>query len=247
MKSFRSKALLSLTLVVLSAAAAHTQAIVSTGGAMGFGVAGPVSTEGRLSAADVPVSVLSAELVLTPDQESKIAGIDAQLRREQDALAPNPANPPDPGSMRETMDKLDSLMKEANRAIESSLTDSQARSLTALLGVLKDFPVAGLPVDVYSSLKLTNEQKSKIGSIAASARAKMDASMAQVRAGMDPAELPALVESDRADTEAKVKAILSDRQNALVAQYLAEHPRPAVSGIMVHDGEGMSNIVVRGE
>ena len=123
-----------------------------------------------VSIADVPASVLAAELDLSADQKAKVLQIRQQVRKQREALLPRPGggdegSMPDPEEMRSRMTKLRDQEKKAGDDIQAVLTAEQKTAASRLLKSLQALQEAGLPTLLYTDLKLTADQKKQLASM----------------------------------------------------------------------------------
>jgi Spy/CpxP family protein refolding chaperone len=134
---------------------------------------GPLGQRRGVSLAQIPLSALDAAVHLSADQKSKIGAIHTKLQSELQNLLPTPGTPPEPGAMREALQKRAELNRKASQEIESLLTSEQKAKLPELIRKLTLMRAAGIPLMVYDELKLTNDQIKKIIDIGETAQKQM--------------------------------------------------------------------------
>ena len=115
----------------------------------------------QVTVAMVPVSALATELNLTADQKTKLTDIQTKYQDAAKALRPAPGTPPDPANRQKMMD----LTRQANQDMEVVLNDTQKQKLPETLQEFSTVRAAGIPLEVYSDLKLTDDQKRQIADI----------------------------------------------------------------------------------
>jgi len=232
MKTYRSliRAFGAASLTALVSVMLGTAALAQFGGPppqMGPGMRGPRP----LSVANLSVAALSSGLRLTSDQKTKIAAIQSQFKQQRQALMPTPGDgPPDPQTMRATMDKVRSLDQQAATDIKALLTDTQKQALSGLIKTLDDLGFAGIPPETLGDLNLTSDQKTKITAFVEAAKQADRAAMDSARQSGDPRSLRETMRSDRDQAVQKTMALLTDAQKAVVTKFKASHPQPGPGG-----------------
>jgi hypothetical protein len=219
----------------------------------------PMGPPVEISAATVPVTLLIDGLKLSDEQEVKVRGILDKLRDDRRALLPGPGGqggpsgprgnagqsapggpggpgmmPPDPEAMRAQMDKVRAREKKAAGDVEAVLNGDQKKKLGDLLkdaNLLRD---AGLPIEVAPSLKLTDEQRTKLKALAPTEKERPQQPPAPGQFGQ-PGEGPrgggmGNPQGNRREVTRKALAILTDAQREVVEKYRQEHPRPQMPG-----------------
>lgn len=166
---------------------------------------------GAVSLAQIPLSALNAAVGLTAEQKTKIEAIHTKLRSEQKGLLPTPGTPREPGAMREALQKLAALNRQASQEIEAVLTPEQKAKLPELRRKLALIRAAGIPLQVYDELKLTNDQIKQIIDIGEDVQKKM-------REVLTSGERSRLREIRREARE-KTLAVLTAEQKQILQKY----------------------------
>ncbi|HXG24229.1 MAG TPA: hypothetical protein VNJ09_06710 [Chthonomonadales bacterium] len=166
---------------------------------------------GTVSLAQIPLSALNAAVGLTAEQKTKIEAIHTKLRSEQKNLLPTPGTPREPGAMRETLQKLAALNRQASQEIEMVLTPEQKEKLPELRRKLALVRAAGIPLQVYDELKLTDDQVKQIVDIGEAAQKKM-------REILTGGERGRLLEI-RQEAREKTLAVLTAEQKQVLQKY----------------------------
>jgi hypothetical protein len=198
------------------------------GGGMGPGMRGPRPS----TAANAPLSALSAGLKLTAAQQARIAKIQAQFADQRRNLLPPPGSgpPPAPEAMRAAMDRMRGLDRTADVGIASVLTGPQKAALPALLRTLDDLRLAGIPPATYGALKLTASQTARITGLARTAQQAMRGAMDSARQSGDFGAARQSMRGGRERLASQTAAILTPTQRGIVDKYKASHPRPPFGG-----------------
>lgn len=161
--------------VVLAVAAIGTVAAQGPGGPRRGGPGRRMGPPRMATAIGVPLPQLDKALTLTEDQRTQIETIRAEFdkaMRELRPQRPQPGGaPPDPSTMKASMDKMDQLDKTYSDRVVALLTASQKTALKVLLQDLNDFRVVGIPPDATAMLKLSEDQRTGIHAIAIKAEA----------------------------------------------------------------------------
>ena len=197
------------------------------GGFRGGPGGGPMGR--TLTVADVPVHVLAVELSLTDDQKTKIADIKKSIDSQRRDLFGTPGERPDPDTMQENFQKMRDLDKSATTKVEAVLSSSQQDDLKPLLKSLGTLRGVNIPIELYSDLKLTDDEKSAIADLSASNKKAMQAAFSQGRDGGFDSVRTAM-DNVRTKTDTKLKSILTDKQYALIEAFKAKHPRRGFGG-----------------
>ena len=164
----------------------------------------------RVTVATLPVSVLDAVVKLTPEQKTKITAIHDKYEADTRSLRPQQGTQPDPTSRQ----KLADLSRQAVTDIEAVLTQEQKDKLKEAAKDFAMFQAAGIPLELFGELKLTDEQKKKLADIAKESREKSNGVT-------DRAQLRTINQ----DARAKAEAVLTADQKAAIEKYRKEHPR----------------------
>lgn len=172
---------------------------------------GGLRQRGAVSLAQIPLSALNAAVSLTAEQKTKIEAIYTKLQAEQKNLLPTPGTPREPGAMRETMQKLAEMNRQASQEIEAVLTPKQKEKLPELRRKLALVRAAGIPLQAYDELKLTDDQIKQIVDIGEATQKKMRESLASGARGR-------LMEIRREARE-KTLAVLTAEQKQILLKY----------------------------
>jgi hypothetical protein len=181
-----------------------------------------------LSAANVPTSVLKDTLKLTSAQVKQIDAIKQESMQQGGKLfagrRPGEGQP-GPQDLEKIRAQVQKLREQAESRVVAVLTDEQKKALPVVLKDVGDLSMVGIPVELYSQLKLTDAQKKAIAAQAASVGNGMSRSPTP---GQRPGDPRAFGEAQRAARN-KVKAAamktLTASQRALVTKYEKAHPR----------------------
>jgi Spy/CpxP family protein refolding chaperone len=192
------------------------------GGGQGFGggQGGGQRRGGRgNNLAQVPVSVLGYELKLTADQKTKIQAIQDTLADTiKKAQAPAAGGQPDFQALRASY-------TQANTDITAVLTDDQKAKLPDMFKALAPYNTVGIPLGVLPSLKLTEDQKTKIAAIADDASTKTRDAFQNAQGGDRQAAMTA-IQAIRKDAGDKAVALLTESQKTTLEAYKKAHPQP---------------------
>lgn len=170
----------------------------------------------RSGALLVPIPVMESELKLNADQKTKIKGIQDKLREDVDKLRKEGA----PG--RETIMRLNDILNKASADIEASLDDEQKKKFTNLVKEAQLFNLVGIPPMAMAELKLTEEQRKKLATIASDLQAKQrDIPQAERRE-----KLPAL----RQEAREKAMALMTEEQKATLKKLAEQRQRRQNNG-----------------
>ncbi len=193
----------------------------------GFGQGGRFG--GQLSLVSVNVDVLAKELKLTDEQKTSITAARTKMQTDMQAAFQPPADGSQPD--RQAMQtKMQEINKTATKEIEAALKDDQKADAVVLLKNLQTLQTLRIPYQTYSDLKLTDDEKTKLGALAADAAkdraAKMQEMQAARQAG-DQEKMQQLMQSLRGtgQPDDKAMAALTADQKDLVTKYIKDHPQ----------------------
>ncbi len=113
----------------------------------------------------------------------------------------------------------------AIKSINSILTDTQVKALPAVLKQFNAFPMAGIPLEVTGSLKLTAAQRTKIATIAEATRASDRKTMDAARESGDFASVRDAMQQSREALHQQVVGILTETQNSTLNNWVSAHPQ----------------------
>ena len=220
------------------------------GGFRGPGGQGGMRGGGRLSPAHIPASALKAELKLSVDQAGRIKSIQDNLKKQRDEMMPRPGDgndgPPDMEEMRAKFDKMRASEQKANKDVEAILSDEQREALPKVIKSFGALREAGIPLEVYSDLKLTSDQKSKIEVIVAKNRPPQGQRPEDGRQGgrqrPDDGQRPGPpqggfgrgqdgpggrgMDQNRQKIREAVNTLLTDTQKKTIKAFMDKNPRP---------------------
>ena len=198
-------------------------------GGFGQGGFGQGRFGGGLSLVTVPVDVLAKELKLTDEQKTAIAAAQMKQQTEQRALFQPSADgtPPDRQAMQAKMTELN---QSATKEIEAILKDKKADADT-LVKSLSTLQTLRIPIQTYSDLKLTSDEKTKLVALAADVakdRAAKMQEMQTARQAGDQAKVQELMAAFRPNGQPDEKALaaLTADQKDLITKYIKDHPAP---------------------
>lgn len=178
------------------------------------------------SLSNTPATVLADGLKLTAIQKAKIQAIQDQYRKDATALRPAQGEQPAP----DFREKMQALNEETTKSIEAVLTPDQVAKAPAFLASVGKFRVVGIPLEVLPDLKLTADQKTKIGAIADTAQKKMQEAFQQNQGnGGGGGGFQAIQEMMKANRDAAA-AVLTASQKATLDKYNAAHPQRGFGG-----------------
>lgn len=157
----------------------------------------------------LPAKTLDSILKLTADQKTKVTAIQEKYAADAKLLRPAPGQPADPANT----GKLRALNQQANKDIEEILTAEQKTKWADARKELAVYAAAGIPAALYGTVKLTDDQKTKLQALAKET--------AEKTRGLAPDQRRA------ANQEARQKAadILTADQKAAIEKYRKENPR----------------------
>lgn len=194
----------------------------------GFGQRGRFGAQ--LSLATVPVDMLAKELKLTDEQKTAITAAQTKQRTDMQAARQAPADGSQPD--RQAIGaKMQEINRTANKEIEAVLKDDQKADAAALVKNLQTLQTLRIPYQTYSDLKLTAEQKTKLGTMAADAAKEQAARMQEIqeaRQAGDQNKLQELMQAMRGNgqPDEKTLAVLTADQKEIVTKYIKDNPRP---------------------
>jgi hypothetical protein len=113
----------------------------------------------------------------------------------------------------------------AIKSIESLLTSTQMKALPTVLKQFNAFPMAGIPLEVAGSLKLTSAQREKISAIAEAARAADRKTMDAARDSGDFSSVRDAIQQSRQALHDEVVGLLTDTQNKTLTDWVSAHPQ----------------------
>lgn len=172
------------------------------------------------SLADMPVSVLAGALKLTPDQKTKISGVQDKFKADTKDLRiqPTPGGErPDPEKMRENFQKMRDLRDKANKEIEAVLTDDQKKQLPDLMKEMRMYSAFRIPMTAVGDLKLTDDQKSRLAGLAKEMQEK-------TRESFQSGDRTKGQEIQK-EYQDKAMALMTDEQKAVIKKSQEDMPR----------------------
>jgi hypothetical protein len=107
----------------------------------------------------------------------------------------------------------------ASARIEAILTAEQKKEVPGALAEVDAFRAAGIPLEVYASLKLTADQEKGISAIGSALRPQTKPRDAAADQRPDPRAI-------RQATREKIRGVLTDKQRLTLAEYQADHQGP---------------------
>ncbi|MBV9749045.1 MAG: hypothetical protein JO157_09535, partial [Acetobacteraceae bacterium] len=102
-----------------------------------------------------PIEALTVELTLTADQKKQVAGIQKKTHDQLDQMRPDPNAPPDPRLMRDSFQKAQGVMRQAQQSITALLTPDQQKAVPATLKDIRTLRSLGIPAETMADLNLT--------------------------------------------------------------------------------------------
>ena len=182
---------------------------------------------GGISLVNAPVDVLATELKLTADQKTAIT--EAQKKYQTDLRAsfqpPADGGQPDFQAIRA---KQTEMSAKTTKEIEDILKDQKADAAT-LIKNLQTLQSLRIPIQTYSDLKLTAEEKTKLTALGADVAKDMAAKQQELQAArqaQDQAKMQEILQSMRGGggPNEKALAVLTTEQKDLVTKYIKDHP-----------------------
>jgi len=215
-------------------------AFAQAGGQAGAGAPGqPGGRQGRgqgggrgAALATIPIATLDSYLKLTADQKAKITAIQAQYKEDMKAFVPaQGGTPPDPQTAQDMRQKSRAVSTKADADIKAVFTDDQTKAVDTMNKDLQAYRGVGIPVEILPDLKLTEDEHTKIATIADDSQKEMAAKRQEAQqAGGDPAAMRQAMTDMRKATHDKIIAVLTTSQKATLEAYLKDHPQPQFGG-----------------
>jgi hypothetical protein len=182
------------------------------------------------SVANLPVSLLDAELTLTADQKQTIRRVQDRFHRQMWDQMPRPGRPPggppDPETMRATRDKIRGLEQKAKGDIEAVLDSDQKKALPRVLKEANAMREAGIPLEIYGKLQLTTDQKHKIVAIVQEVSKAEPKDPDMAREGSRFGGRGGAFRDSRRKIHDKVVAVLTESQKETLEDFRRTHPFP---------------------
>ncbi|HLV79370.1 MAG TPA: Spy/CpxP family protein refolding chaperone [Chthonomonadaceae bacterium] len=183
----------------------------------------------------MPLPFLEAGLKLTDDQKAQIAQIQQQFRKQMRAQMPPPpgpgeGGPPDLATMRANREKGRALEQQATHRIEGVLTSDQKAALPGLLDEARALQGAGIPLEAYSDLKLSADQRHQIAAIGKNIRQEMDQKRQAAEQSGDFQSMHEAMRSAHQQAHEKVLAVLTDSQRATAEKAARQRRGPGPGG-----------------
>lgn len=228
------------------------------------GPGGPGGPRGRMGGPrgrgmtilEAPADILQVALKLSDAQKSKIAEIQRNFHEQRRNLMPPPpeegAPPPDREAMRENMEKMRELGRKSTGEIMTLLSNEQKQALPPVMKDVDALRIAGIPLEIYGNLKLSNTQTQKLIAIGSEFRSKMRPPREGGNGGPPPPPHeggnegpppppreggnegppppPRGRENGRREVMEKTNAVLTEAQREMVKKWHEEHPRPPFAG-----------------
>lgn len=167
----------------------------------------------QINVAQVPVALLDSLCKLTPEQKEKITAIQTKLETDLRALRPQRGAAPDPSAAQKRRD----LNRQALSDVQALLTPAQLELLKPAIVELGALRSVGVPLEVIADLKLTDEQKKKIGEIVKETREKIQA--------MAPEERRAKQRELMTAARTKAQELLTTEQKTVIEKHLQRNRR----------------------
>ena len=181
------------------------------GGGRGFG---------QVTLAQIPLPILESSLKLTADQKIKIKIVQDKLQADGKELRDAAQAGGDPAAFRAVFTKMRDLSTKANTEIENILDDNQKAKVAPLVKDLGTITSVGLPMAAVGELNLTEDQKKKLGVIAADSQKAMQAKFQEMQQnGADRAAMGEFFQTSRAETKKKALEVLTDDQKKVLKKF----------------------------
>jgi hypothetical protein len=212
-------AALCLTVSVASFAQAGAAPAQGQGRGQGRGQGGRGGF-GQVTLAQIPLPILESSLKLTGDQKIKVKIVQDKLQADGKELRDAAQAGGDPAAFREVFTKMRELSTKANTEIEGILDDNQKAKVAPLVKDLGTITSVGLPIAAVAELNLTDDQKKKLGVIAADSQKAMQAKRQEItQNGGDQAALGEFFQASRAETKKKALEVLTDDQKKTLKKF----------------------------
>ena len=209
-------------------------------GGFGGGPGGPMGRMPGMQPANVlttPIEALQVGLTLSADQKTKIVALQEASRKLQESLRPQfPQGGERPSQeemqalftkMREGRAKMDEENAKAEKEIMALLTTEQKAALPAFLKEVENWNALGLPLPLYATLKLSDDQKTKINELGRQTRGSLQTRISNAQAaGGDPRTMRDSIQKLMESAHTKALAFLTEEQKAMVEKWDKDHPRP---------------------
>jgi len=196
------------------------------GGRGGFGLG---ARFGQLTLVNVPADVLATELKLTDEQKTAIAAVRTKMRTDMQAAFQPSADGTRPDRQAMTA-KMTEINDKTTKDIDAILKDDQKAQSVALVKNLQSLVTLRVPLQTYSDLKLTADQKTKLAAAAAEVAKDRTAKQAEVAAARQAGDQAKAQELQRAmfgngQPDDKALAILTADQKEIVTKYIKDNPQ----------------------
>lgn len=167
------------------------------GGMMGGGMMGGGMRMGPrpLTAIQVPMEALDAGLKLNASQKTQVKALQEDLKKQREKMMPaggmggmmgGGGGRPDFTAMRANFEKLAAAGEAADKKLQAQLNPTQKKALPALLKNWGTVRSAGIPLETYGSLKLTDAQIKQLATVVEKNRPQMGGGMMGGRPGGGP-------------------------------------------------------------
>jgi hypothetical protein len=178
----------------------------------------------------LPIDLLAKELKLTDDQKTAITAARTKMQTDTQALM-RPADGSQP-NFAEIRPKMTEINQQAAKDIDAVLKGDQKTDAAALVKNLQALQAARIPMQTYSDLKLTAEQKTKLVDLSAEITKDRTAKQEEIAAARQAGDQAKAQELQRAmfgngQPDEKGLAILTADQKDLVTKYIKDHPQQA--------------------
>jgi hypothetical protein len=197
---------------------------------------------GQMTLVNAPLDVLTKELKLTDDQKTAITAARTKNQEDMRALMQPGADGQRP-NFQELQPKMQEISQKGVKDIEAILKDDQKAAAPGLLKDLTTLQTLRIPIQTYSDLKLTSEQKTKLNAVSADIAkdraAKQQELQTAAQAG-DQAKVQEIRQSmfGNGQPNEKALAVLTSDQKDLVTKYIKDHPAGQGGGRRFGPGAG---------
>jgi Spy/CpxP family protein refolding chaperone len=180
---------------------------------------------GPVYLSDLSVETMSQGLKLTDDQKTKIQAILDKRAADYKTLVLPGDQQGKADAVQEANRKRGEFAQKADTDIEAVLTDEQKKVLPDYKKELAFFRQAGLPAGLIGDMKITDEQRTKIGAQATENRRTMRQKMRDAQQS-GTAITPEARRAMTKENQDKILALLTPEQRAMLDKYNKDHPTP---------------------
>ena len=136
-----------------------------------------------LTSIQVPLEALDAGLKLNASQKTQVKALQEDLKKQREKIMPpggmmgGGGGRPDFTAMRANFEKLAAAGEAADKKLQAQLNPTQKKALPTLLKNWGTVRSAGIPLETYGSLKLTDAQIKQLATVVEKNRPQMGGGM----------------------------------------------------------------------